>query len=237
MQLTVTNQTRRDAGFTLIELLLVIVLLGLVTVPVAAVVVAFSRNANATSDRLAVSHDAQIAGAYFARDVAGAGLRDYAPGGTGSTTVPFKSSIELNAAYDAGGHTCGTATTPTAAVRFLADDWDTSAAPSPSPTPAATATLRMDIVAYYLSAVSGGRQSLHRIKCVGSATPVNVTVAHNVDAGSLSVTCSSTCGSATLPQTVTMTFTVSTPITCEQTTSGCQVPSYPVTLTGQRRQT
>jgi|SRR5690242_7851270 len=220
MQLTATTQTPRDdAGFTLIELLLVIVLLGLVTVPVAALVVAFSRNANATSDRLAVSHDAQIAGAYLARDVAGAGLRDYSPGVTGSTTVPFKPSIELAAAYDAGGHTCGTTTTPSAVVRFLADDWDTSTNP---------ATLRTDIVAYYLSAVPGGRQALHRIKCVGSATPVgDATVAHNVDPGSLSVTCSSACGSTTLPQTVTMTFTVSTP----------RVPSYPVTLTGQRRQT
>jgi prepilin-type N-terminal cleavage/methylation domain-containing protein len=242
MQLTAAGRTLRDdAGFTLIELLLVIVLLGLITVPLAALVVAFSHNANATSDRLAVSRDAQIAGAFLARDVAGAGLRDYSAGATGSTTVPFKSSIEFDAAYDAGGHTCGTAATPIAAVRLLADDWDppaSSPTPAPSPTPAATATLRIDIVAYYLSAVSGGRQSLHRIKCVGSAPPVDITVVHNVDAGSLSVTCSPTCGSTPMPDTVTVAFTVSTPITCEQTTtSGCQVPSYPVTLTGQRRQT
>jgi prepilin-type N-terminal cleavage/methylation domain-containing protein len=215
MQLTLRG---RDAGFTLIELLIVIVLLGVITVPLAGIVVAFSRNSAATADRLAVSHDAQIAGAYLARDVAGVGLRDYTVASAPSASLPFKPSIELNVAYNAGGRTCGTGATPTAEVRFLADDWDTSTSP---------ATLRTDIVAYYLAAGPSGRKTLHRIKCVGSATPIaDATIAHNVDSGSLTVTCSSACGAATLPQSVTLAFTASTP----------RVPALTVTLTGQRRQ-
>jgi len=211
-------KSRSDAGFTLIELLIVIVLLGVITVPLAAVVVAFSRNSAATADRLAVSHDAQVAGAYLARDVAGVGLRDYTAASAPSASLPFKPSIEPGAAYNVGGRTCGTSATPTAAVRFLADDWDTSTSP---------ATLRTDIVAYYLAAGLGGRLALHRMKCAGSATPIaDATIAHNVDPGSLAVSCSSACAAATLPQSVTLAFTVSTP----------RVPATTVTLTGQRRQ-
>lgn len=212
------NSRSPDGGFTLIELLIVIVLLGVITLPLAGIIVGFSRNSAATSDRLAVSHDAQIAGSYLARDVAGVGLRDYSTASAPSASLPFKASIELGAAYNAGGRVCGTSATPAAAVRFLADDWDTSTSP---------ATLRTDIVAYYLAAGTGGRQALHRIKCTGSATPAaDLTVAHNVDPGSLTVTCSSACASATLPQSVTLTFTAST----------AHTPALTITLTGQRRQ-
>jgi len=209
---------RRDAGFTLIELLIVIVLLGLITVPLAGVVIAFSHNSAATADRLAVSHDEQIAGAYLARDVAGVGLRDYTVASAPSATLPFMPSIELGAAYNAGGRVCGTSATPAAAVRLLSDDWDTSAS---------SATLRTDIVAYYVVDQPGKPSTLHRIKCVGSATPIaDITLAHNVVPGSVAVTCSSTCGAAALPQWVTLTFTASTP----------RVSALTVALTGQRRQ-
>ena len=54
---------RRDAGFTLVELLITIVILGIITVPLSGVLIGFFRNADATSDRMALSHDAQISAA------------------------------------------------------------------------------------------------------------------------------------------------------------------------------
>jgi prepilin-type N-terminal cleavage/methylation domain-containing protein len=66
---------RRDAGFTLVELLVVIAIMGVVTVPVANFVIGYFRNSTQAAQRLSVSHDIQIASAYFSQDVANTGLR------------------------------------------------------------------------------------------------------------------------------------------------------------------
>ena len=203
-----------DAGFTLVELLLVIAILGVITVPLGNVVIGMLRNHQATADRLALSHDAQIAAAYFAQDVATVGVRDYTVPPPANSSPPYRPSIQLDAGYDAGGTACGTAATPAAKVRFLADDWDGAGTPP---------TVATDVVAYYLAG-----SELHRMKCIGSATPVSdVVLAHYVDPATLAVTCSSTCDAAVVPQQVTLSFSVTTPT----------VGAYPITLNGQRRQT
>jgi len=208
------HDDRRDAGFTLVELLISIVILGVIIVPLGNAVIGFIRNTDATSDRLALSHDAQISAAYVARDVAAVGIRDYTVSGT-----PFLPSIQLGAGYSAGGKTCGTPATPTALVRLLSDDWDTSGT---------TPTVRTDIVAYYLTPPSGDVSELHRILCTSSATPdSDIVLAHDVDPATPSVTCSSTCDAAAVPQRVTLSFAV----------TKTSVGGYPITLTGQRRQT
>lgn len=205
------RKPRGDDGFTLIELLIVIVILGVILVPLADVVIGVMHNEQATQDRMTLSHDAQLANSFFEQDVAGTGVRDYS-GQVQSGTVPFKQSIELNAPYNNNGHTCGTAATPTALLRLLSDDWNTSGAQP---------VQGMDIVAYYLS---GG--DLHRLKCEASTSPTSdVIVAHDV-VGTPAVACSSTCTSTTVPQTVTLTFNVQTTPT----------NTYQVVLTGQRRQ-
>jgi prepilin-type N-terminal cleavage/methylation domain-containing protein len=206
---------RRDDGFTLVELLLVIVILGVITVPLGNVVIGALRNQQATQDRLELSHDAQISAAYFAQDVATVGIRDYATAPPPNSSLPFLPSVQLDAAFDAGGRTCGDATTPTAKVRFLADDWDSAATP---------ATVAVDVTAYYLAGAE-----LHRAKCLaGSAVPASdVVLAHNVDPATVAVTCSSQCDAATVPQRVTLAFEV----------TRATVGAYPIVLTGQRRQT
>jgi prepilin-type N-terminal cleavage/methylation domain-containing protein len=210
----VTAAPARDAGFTLIELMVAVLILGVITVPLANLVIGALRNHQSTQDRMALSHDAQISAAYFAQDVATVGVRDQDAVPPPNSTLPYLPSIQLGAAFDAGGRVCGTAATPVAAVRLLADDWDGTATP-----PAVT----VDVVAYYLAGAE-----LHRAKCVaGSPTPVSdVVLAHNVDPSTLAVTCSSQCDAATVPQQVTLAFTVTAPT----------VGAYPITLNGQRRQ-
>jgi prepilin-type N-terminal cleavage/methylation domain-containing protein len=208
-----TPSQPRDAGFTLVELLLVIVILGVITVPLSNVAISALRNHQATSDRMSLSHDAQISAAYFAKDVSGVGVRDYSVPPPPNSPPPFKQSIQLNAAYNAGA-VCGSPSTPTAKLRLLSDNWDNSGA---SP------TVSTDVVAYYLVG-----SELRRMKCVASSSPVSdVVVAHYVDPASLTVTCSNTCDSTAVPEHVTLSFTATTPF----------VDAYPVTLAGQRRQT
>jgi len=72
---------RADDGFTLVELVLAILIIGVITVPLSNAVIAYLHNADATTARLLESHDAQIASAYWAQDVASIGIRN--------TTSPY----------------------------------------------------------------------------------------------------------------------------------------------------
>lgn len=213
MRAGVIMLSRRDDGFTLIELLIAVVILGVITVPLANVLIGIFQNQGRSADRQALSHDAQISATYFGQDVASMGMRDHGAIPDSSGNQPYLPSVQRNAAYNAGGKTCGDATTPVALVRFLSDDWDGTASPP---------AVSTDIVAYYLRA-----NELHRMKCVGSATPVSdVVVAHYVDPATPKITCSSDCTLAAVPRQVTLAFTVTTP----------SVDPYPIFLTGQRRQ-
>jgi prepilin-type N-terminal cleavage/methylation domain-containing protein len=225
----------RDDGFTLVELLLAIVIIGVITVPIGNVLIGFFKNADATSDRMVLSHDAQISAAYFAQDVAGVGKRDQNAAADASGNVPFLSSIQLDAVYSAGGFTCGTSSTPTAIIRFLSDDWDYSVNP---------AVVRTDIVAYYLVSTGADRSGatigeLHRMKCIAStSTSSDVVVAHYVNTATITATSLScynsasppvamSCDTATVPTQVNLSFSVTKP----------SVGAYPIKLSGQRRQT
>ncbi|SDI21676.1 prepilin-type N-terminal cleavage/methylation domain-containing protein [Actinokineospora alba] len=210
-----TRRDRDDAGFTLVELLMAIVILGVISVPLAGLIIAGLRQSASASARLQLSHDSQISATYFGQDVSTVGIRDYAAA-HGLTGVAFKPSIQLDAAFDAGGHVCGTAATPTAKIRLLSERWDNSAA-----APASS----VDVVAYYLVPV-GPVSELHRIKCSGG-TVADVIVAHYVDPATLAVDCGGACDTAAVPQRVTMSFTVAT----------ANADPYVISLNGQRRQT
>ncbi|WP_436494771.1 PulJ/GspJ family protein [Actinokineospora sp. HUAS TT18] len=204
------RMNRDEAGFTLVELLMAVVILSVITAPVAAMIISGFRNTTDSSNRMELSHDAQISATYFGHDVAGVGMRDYAAA-AGAGGVGFKPSIQLDAAYNAGGYVCGTAATPPAKIRLLSDRWDNTGA---------TPTMSVDVVAYYLSGTE-----LHRIKCAGGVT--DIVVAHYVDPASLTVACGGTCTTAAVPQQVTLSFTVAKP----------GADPYPISLNGQRRQT
>jgi prepilin-type N-terminal cleavage/methylation domain-containing protein len=209
------DRIRSERGFTLVELLVAIVILGIIAIPLSGTVVSALKNTGTTEDRMNLSHDAQISSSYFASDVAGVGMRDYKA--VNGESVPFKSSVQLNAAYDEGGYTCGDASTPLAAVRLLSDAWD----PDVSMTAPETV-----VIAYYVKTVAGSTE-LHRLKCSGGA-PVDIPLAHNVKPGSdpVKVTCSTACNAATPPNEITLNLVATKP----------SVGDYPITLNGQRRQ-
>lgn len=198
---------RTEDGFTLVELIIAIVIMGVITVPLADVVLGFMRNADATTARLLESHDVQIASAYWAQDVASFGAR--------STVSPYAltQSVELNVAYGSSLYPCGTAgTTP---IVTLA--WDDFTGPG-------AATLVR--VAYVVQA-----GELHRLRCNGSAVVVSdATLARTLDPSTPPVVdCSTACAAApAVPNTMTLTLTLKD--------SGNSFDAYVVSLAGQRRQ-
>jgi prepilin-type N-terminal cleavage/methylation domain-containing protein len=81
---------RPDAGFTLVEVMMASTLSAVVTAVIATAVIVSLRNADATGNRLSVSHDAQLAQSYFttdARSTDGADT-DFSGTGTCGTSAP-----------------------------------------------------------------------------------------------------------------------------------------------------
>lgn len=204
---------RGEDGFTLIELLVAIVILSVITVPLGGVLIGFFRNADATTARLIESHDAQIASAYWAQDVASIGTRSPA------SPYALTQSVETSVTYGSSLYPCGAAgTTPLVTLA-----WDDFTGPG------AATVVR---VAYVVQA-----SELHRLRCNGSAAAVSdVTLAHDLDPSTLpAVACSTDCTGApavppvpAVPNTVTLTLHLKDP--------GNPGAAYAVALTGQRRQ-
>jgi prepilin-type N-terminal cleavage/methylation domain-containing protein len=215
----------RDEGVTLLEVLMVIVILSIIIVPLTAAVIVFIRNTDATTDRMAESHDAQIAAAYFTQDVQSIGVRDWSDDvDDDAPYLTFKPSIELGSA-PRGMATCANETLNSAlVVRFAWDD----------PVPP-TGGLAVRTVAYRVKQVSTNPAlwELHRNACTSGASGSDVILARNLTAAP-AVACTNVagttvdCGAATLPATVKLTLTLEAPASKNV---------YTVTLVGQRRQT
>jgi hypothetical protein len=188
----------------LVELLMTISLMGVITLALGDLLIGALREMSATSDRMDLAQDAQLGAVYFAQDVAAVGLRDYT-----DSSLPFKESVQVNAADDAGGASCGPL--PTSVLRLLSDDWSLPD------------TRRTAVVAYYLQ---GG--DLHRATCISPASaPANdVVVVQNVVPSSVSVTCSTSCTALPVPAAITLQLVANKP----------NVGDYPIALSGLRRQ-
>ena len=178
-----SGRTRSEAGFTLPELIIAVSLLGIIALPVANLLIQFSLNSVTTNARLHESHDAQMAGAYFAQDVAALGRRD--SGGVLQRSV--WTSTTAGAPYS-----CGTGTP----VLLLA--WDSYAGPGPATT----------VERAYVRQEVAGESRLVRYACEGpTATPVANVVAHNLDPSAPpTVSCSPDCTGA--PTSVQLALTV-----------------------------
>lgn len=201
---------RSDGGFTLIELLLTVVILGVITIPLANFVISYFVNTTTTAGRLSESHDEQIASSYFSDDVSNVGTRD--------ATLALTQSV-WTGSFPAGS--CGSSAA--AADQILLLKWDdvtwTGSAESD----------RVDSAAYVRVTASGETQ-LHRVYCQGSTQISDVVIVHNLDAATAPVvTCSSTCTAAAVPSTISLQLRIAV-------AAGRSDPMT-MTLTGQRRQT
>ncbi len=201
-----------DAGFTLTELLITMVIIGVITVPVADLMISYFTNSNTTLSRLNESHDEQIATAYFSEDVSSMGTR--------SATAPYGAAQSVWTSFPPGSCGSGGGGTQLVLIKWNDSTWDPASQ---------TQTTAVDSAAYYIRTVRTESQ-LHRVFCRDGAQVSDATLAHNVDTAAVNqATCSTTCTSATLPATVTLQLGIRDP-------TGKGQP-YTMRLTGQRRQT
>jgi prepilin-type N-terminal cleavage/methylation domain-containing protein len=184
---------RGDHGFTLVEMLITVSILGMITLAIGSALVSFTKNTDATIERLGESHDAQITAAYFGQDVSSMGLR--------SATAPYAFVQSVNADPLSKELACGSTGTPV--VRLGWDD------------PTSATDSEQVRVAYVIQQVGGERQ-LHRLVCRGSANVLvsDTVMAHNV-AGTPAVSCAPACDGYgnKLPATVTMVLYIQNPDT------------------------
>lgn len=209
---------QRDDGFTLVELLVVIVVLAVIIAPLTAAVVAYFRHTDRTADRMAESHDAQIAAVWFTRDVQNVGVRDW-----GAAGLPVQQSMEINAPATGGRYPCGGDTTPEALVRLAWNEPVAGEAPG----------LR---VVSYVVVPAGVERQLRRLTCDGSATVTSdMVVAHYLDPSTNPVvTCLDGAGASVPCSVVPPPARVQLSLALRGPSS--DVP-YTVTLEAQRRQT
>jgi len=206
---------RDERGVTLIELLVAVTLLAIIIAPLTNAFIVFLRNTDATNERLAASHDAQIAAAYFAQDVQNVGVRDW-------TDEPYDLkdfSVEEGVSATGGVNPCGSSGTPNARLRLAWDD----------PAAVATGAPSKVVVSYYVDP----QNQLHRLRCQGGGTK-DIVVAHNLASAPV-VTCytltgvAPSCNEAAVPQAIYMRLDIRV--------AGSTENILTVTLAGQRRQT
>jgi prepilin-type N-terminal cleavage/methylation domain-containing protein len=211
-----------DAGFTLIELLIAVSILGVITVPLGNLMIEYFQNTTRTTVRLNESHDAQIAAAYFAQDVASTGIH--------STTTPYTLLQSIDDTGAAGWpYPCSTAGS-TPVLRLVWNEYGSGGTPT-------------QIRVAYVTATVGSQHQLIRLRCsAGSSTPDRSNVlAHDINAGvaptvacyvnSVSTTTPTACvgADALVPNEIVATLSMLDPLD-----SGT---AYSIKLTGQRRQT
>jgi prepilin-type N-terminal cleavage/methylation domain-containing protein len=174
-----------DGGFTLVELVITVAILGIIILPLGNLVLEYFQNYPQTENRVADSHDMQIAAAYVSNDVADAGVHaSYTSAATSQSiwTTSFPASY------------CGSG----AGTTVLLLSWNTWTVAGGGSFGATSS------VAYVNE--SG---VLHRIYCaVGSTVASDAVLVDGLQAASVS--CSSTCSGTPPPSTVSLALTIST---------------------------
>ena len=206
----IARPARSDAGFTLPELIIVVLIIGVITVPLGNFLISYFVNTNTTAGRMSESHDEQIMASYFSQDVAAAGTRN----STGvlqpyAWTKPFP------------GGSCGSSVQSANQVLLLQSD-DVQYV-------GGAATTIIDSVAYVIATSASGERQLHRLFCTGAGGSLSqrsdIVVAHNLNPAQ-DPACVGAC--AGTPATIDMSVAV-------KNRSGSGDP-YAFTVSGTRRQ-
>lgn len=202
----------RDRGFTLIELVMAIVILGLITVPLANFMLEYIDNAQQSQDTMADSADLQIVTAYLSQDVANIGVRNGVTTPANSVpTATFQQSVWTTGFTSS----CGSSITGgTIVLQLASQDAGSSGTPG---------------VVNYIAYVKSGT-TLVRVACPAAPGSVSSsTVVTGLSA--VGVACSTDCNSpSSPPNTVSLHLSI-------QASSADQNAISNFTVTGQRRQT
>ena len=196
MQLTRPDlrQPRGDSGFTLIEMVMTVAILGIVSAGLLGVMFQYLKTASDTGARLNESTDQQFVSTYWQNDVSSLGRRSLTPA---TATFSTDQSVFVGSAGPGG---CGSSV-GSVVVALAWDEFPVDATASTDPwssTPQGVA---------YVTVPNGSRLLLQRVRCRNGVTSSPQTVAHNLT-GAPAISCDTSCGSTSLPNRVSMTFTV-----------------------------
>lgn len=207
---------RRDEdGFTLMEVMVAVAILGIIAASLTGVVLSYLKTSGVTRARLNESTDQQFISTYWQNDVSSLGRRSFNPADV--NPVPTTQSVFVGAAGPAG---CG-ASVGTVVVAFAWQEYTVNG------TPANAWTATPQEVAYVR--VGGSAPfTLKRVRCKNGVEGAPLTVAHKLT-GTPTITCDSTCTAATVPNRVSMQFTV-------RDDSETDSIGYTTTVSADRRQ-
>lgn len=208
------RRTREDDGFTLIELVLSVAILGVISAALCGVVLQYLKTTSDTSARLNESTDQQFISTYWQNDVSSLGRQTL----NSSSALTPEQSVFVNSA---GPASCGTSV-GTVVVAFAWNEFNVNA------TNPANAWDTTPHEVAYVTVPAGSRLLLKRVRCRNGAASQPQTVAHNL-ATSPTIDCDTTCGAATPPNRVSMTFTV-------KDAKNANSQGYTTTVSADRRQ-
>jgi prepilin-type N-terminal cleavage/methylation domain-containing protein len=198
----------REDGFTLPELIITVTIIGVISAGLAGVVISFLKTTTDTRSRLIESHDVQFAAAYWQRDVASIGVRGY---DSGTKSFPLEQSVDVTPACSLPSGT---------RVVTLAWSEYTSTDSTASPT---------TVTVSYVAEPDSGGYNLVRTRCTGATVDSSVELMHSLNALP-TVTCDTSCTSASVPSVVSLNVSVQDP-------DGRGTTALTATLSGERRQT
>jgi prepilin-type N-terminal cleavage/methylation domain-containing protein len=188
------RRTRGEDGFTLIEMVMSVAILGIVSAALLGIVLQYLQTVTDTSARLDESTDQQFVSTYWQDDVSSLGRRHLSVASAGFTT---EQSVFVGTAGPGGcGGSAGAVVVAFAwnefpvGVSAPADPW--------SSTPHGVA---------YVTVPDGSRLLLQRIRCRNGVSSSPLTVAHSLT-GVPTISCDPGCGPTSLPERVSMRFTV-----------------------------